>query len=90
MRNVLFIAQTLHDTIPDDCDIKFDGFKRLIYRDVITSIPYSPQEKLLSNYYWNILGNLANKYITIDDYNNIDWCKKYIDIFQDPNYSEST
>ena len=30
MRNVLFIAQTLHDTIPDDCDIKFDGFKRLI------------------------------------------------------------
>ena len=89
MRNVLFIAQTLYDTIPDNCDNKFYGLKRIIHRDVITSIPYSPQEKLLSNHYWNILGNLANKYITVDDYNNIDWCKKFVDIFQDPNYSES-
>ena len=90
MRNILFIAETLQDTIPENCDNKFNELKKLIYKDVISSIPYAAQEKLFSNHYWNILGILANKYITINDYNNIDWCKKFIDIFQDPNYGIST
>ena len=42
-------------------------------------------EKINSNHYWKVLSFILNKYISQDDYKNIDWCKKVIDIFQDSN-----
>jgi hypothetical protein len=86
MRNIGLVANDLYNIIPDNADKKFKTLKSQINKHIIESIPYSPKEQVRSNWYWNILGSYANQYISQDDYNNIEWCKQFIDIFMDPNY----
>lgn len=89
MRNIGLVTHDLYNIIPNDVDEKFKILKSEINKHILESIPYSPREKLESNWYWNILSSYANKYITQDDYNNIEWCKEFIDIFMDPNYKSN-
>tara|TARA_B100000424_G_C22933014_1_gene496295 strand:- start:1932 stop:2222 length:291 start_codon:yes stop_codon:yes gene_type:complete len=86
MRNIGLVAYDLYNIIPDNVDEKFTNFKQQINKNILESIRYSPKEQVRSNWYWNILGSYANQYISHDDYNNIEWCKQFIDIFMDPNY----
>ena len=41
-----------------------------------------------SSWFWNKLSLYANEYITREDYQTIQWCRDFIDIFQDPNYKK--
>ena len=86
MRNIGIVARDLYNIIPDIVDEKFINLKNQINKHILESIPYSPREKLQSDWYWKILSSYANQYISRNDYDNIDWCKKFIDIFMDPNY----
>ena len=52
-------------------------------KKMLQSMCYSPPEKIFSPHYWHIISAELNNYISIDDYNNIDWVKELIDIFQD-------
>ena len=81
-RNVLIVFKNIYNEIPLDIDnykIKKD------LTDSFSSIAWDPPEKIHSNYYWKVLSFILNKYISQDNYKNIDWCKKVIDIFQDSN-----
>ena len=86
MRNIGLVAQDLYNIIPDDANENFKTLKTQINKNILESIPYSPREQLRSNWYWNILSSYANKYIKQSDYDNIEWCKHFIDILMDPNY----
>tara|TARA_Y100000992_G_C21271929_1_gene497424 strand:+ start:1824 stop:2096 length:273 start_codon:yes stop_codon:yes gene_type:complete len=80
-RSVLDVFNGICNEIPlDNNKIKKELKKSF------ASVSWDAPEKLNSNYYWNVLSNILNKYISEDDYNNIPWCKKVIDIFQDENY----
>jgi hypothetical protein len=77
-RSVLDVFNGICNEIPlDNNKIK----KELT--DSFSSIAWDPPEKIHSNHYWKVLSCILNKYISEDDYKNIDWCKKVIDIFQD-------
>ena len=77
-RSVLDVLNGICNEIPlDNNKIK----KELT--DSFSSIAWDPPEKIHSNHYWKVLSSILNKYISEDDYKNIDWCKKVIDIFQD-------
>lgn len=86
MRNIGLVTRDLYNIIPNDADEKFLDLKNQINKHILESIPYSPKEKIISKWYWNMLTTYTNQYISQDDYDNIDWCKKFIDIFIDPNY----
>tara|TARA_A100001015_G_C15041706_1_gene740123 strand:+ start:1700 stop:1990 length:291 start_codon:yes stop_codon:yes gene_type:complete len=86
MRNICLVVYDLYNIIPDNVEEKFKIFKNQINKNILQSILYSPREQIRSNWYWNKLGYYTNKYISQDDYNNIKWCKQFIDIFLDPNY----
>ncbi len=81
-RNVLTVFKNIYYEIPLDND-NYKIKKELI--DSFSSISWDPPEKINSNHYWKVLSFILNKYISQDDYKNIDWCKKVIDIFQDSN-----
>lgn len=89
MRDILVLAIDLVNIIPNDHDIdnKFNILKRQIKKDIIGSIPYAEPDLVRSSWFWNKLSVFINNTISYDDYNNIPWCKKIIDIFQDPNYN---
>ncbi len=54
--------------------------------NTITNVRWAPPEKLNSTYYWNEIGNVLNQFISAEDYDTKEWCKRVIDIFQDPKY----
>lgn len=83
MRNIITVSNNLVNLIPDNSDKKFISLKHLIKKHIIESIPYSDRSVIESSWFWNKLAFFTNNAITIDDYNQIPWCKKYIDIFQD-------
>tara|TARA_B100000902_G_C26428592_1_gene490411 strand:- start:54 stop:347 length:294 start_codon:yes stop_codon:yes gene_type:complete len=85
-RFILSISNDLIDLIPSDADEKFISLKKLIDKNIIQSVPFAEPEMVKSTWFWNKLSIYLNDTITYDDYNNIPWCKKIIDIFQDPNY----
>ena len=86
MRFITLVARDLVDLIPPDAEYKFICLKQKIQKDIIESVPYSPKEMLESPWYWNKLSMILNDFISYNDYENIPWCKQFIDIFQDPNY----
>ena len=47
---------------------------------------YAAPEYLNSPHFFQVLGNILNRHISPQDYNEYEWCKKIIDIFRDPNY----
>ena len=79
-RSVLDVFNGIYNEIPLDND-NYKIKKELT--DSFSSIAWDPPEKIHSNHYWKVLSCILNKYISEDDYKNIDWCKKVIDIFQD-------
>lgn len=90
MRIISRIAVDLYHIIPDtpDLDHRFLSLKHNIYKNIIESIPFSEPELLKTGWYWQKLANYVNDSITKEDYNNIQWCKQFIDIFQDGNYKK--
>lgn len=85
-RFILPVCKDLIEIIPSDADEKFISLKNQIDKNIIQSIPFSEPNMVKSTWFWNKLSNYLNSTITHHDYNNIPWCKKFIDIFQDPNY----
>ena len=79
MRSVTQVAKQIISEIPDEYNSMKEDFNR-----IFESIAWAPPEKIKSPYYWNILSNILNKHITMDDYQQKEWCKKVIDIFQEP------
>ena len=47
---------------------------------------YAAPEYLNSSHFFIILGHILSKYISKEDYENIEWCEKIINIFKDSNY----
>lgn len=89
MRVVNLVTADLYNIIPENVEEeKFINLKKKIKKDILESIPYSPKEVLESQWFWNKLSHLINMTISEEDYNNIPWCKQFIDIFQDPNYKK--
>ena len=87
MRNIVAVINDLYDIIPKDCqEERFVRLKHNLKKNIIESIPYSEPEMIKSNVYWKKLSIYCNDSITADDYNNIPWCKEFIDIFMDPYY----
>ena len=83
MRNILTISGKLVDLIPNNSDDKFLGLKHKIKKHVIESVPYADINMIESSWFWNKLSIYVNEAITKEDYDNIPWCKEFIDIFQD-------
>lgn len=85
MRDVRVVTAqivNMFPTIPNDIvDNKFTTLKANLQK-ILKSMCYAPPEKIYSTYYWNITSNELSQYITIDDYNNIEWVKEMIDIYQ--------
>ena len=83
-RDICKIIIRIYNLIPDNDDVLNMQFKDNL-KDIMTSIPYSAPEKLFSNYYWILLENIVNNYISEDDYNDINkpYCKEIINILTD-------
>jgi hypothetical protein len=47
---------------------------------------YAAPEYLNSSHFFIVLGHILSKYISKEDYENIDWCNEIIKIFKDQNY----
>jgi hypothetical protein len=86
MRLITLIAKDLIELIPQDADHRFIVLKEKIEKDIIQSAFYSPREMIYSPWFWNKLSMILSDVITYNDYENIPWCKQFIDIFQDPDY----
>ena len=88
IRNIGIVAKDLYNLIPEDsekCRLMRSEMKKFI----LDPIPFKPPEIIFSNYFWDQLNIIVNKYITLEDSNNIEWCKKFIEIFLDPDYKIS-
>jgi len=84
MRDVRVIIAHIINIIPYNTNDKFSILKIKLHK-MLQSMCYSPPEKIFSSYYWNITSEELNHYISLDDYNNIDWAKEAIDIFRNTN-----
>ena len=82
MRDVRVVTAQIVNIIPTDVlDNKFTTLKTNLQK-ILRNMCCAPPEKIYSNYYWNITSDELSHYITIDDYNNIEWVKEMIDIYQ--------
>ena len=79
MRSVTQVIQKIISEIPDEYNTMKEEFKK-----IFESIAWAPPEKIRSSYYWNAISNILNNHITMEDYQQKEWCKKVIDIFQEP------
>jgi len=79
MRSVTQVTQKIISEIPDEHNSMKEEFKK-----IFESIAWAPPEKIKSSYYWNAISNILNNHITMEDYQQKEWCKKVIDIFQEP------
>ncbi len=79
MRSVIQVTNNMIEEIPEE-------EKKLKYelRKIFESVQWAPPEQVKSSYYWNRLSVVLNKFISEEDYNNKEWCKKVINIFQEP------
>ena len=80
MRNALHTSLNMIMEIPKTKEILINDIQK-----VFENIERAPPEKITSNFYWNELSYVLNNHISVDDYNEKEWCKKVIDIFQDKN-----
>ena len=79
MRSVVQVTNNMMEEIPEEEKIlKYELTK------IFESVQWAPPEQVKSTYYWNRLSAVLNKFISEEDYNNKRWCKKVINIFQEP------
>lgn len=95
MRHLLIVLNGMQEVLT----VKYNGIinsneKAKTIHDAFaefrSSLSHTAPEFLIgkdSGYYFNIMQNIVNKYISQNDYDTIDWCRDIIDIFQDPNYN---
>jgi hypothetical protein len=81
MRSLLQVAYGIIMEIPNE-----NKELRTEIHNMMNSLAWTAPETIESNIYWRQLSGILNKYISVEDYNSKEWCKKVIDIFQDPNY----
>ena len=81
MRSLLKVAYGIIIEIPDD-----NKKIRTDIQNMMNSLAWAAPETIESNVYWRQLSGILNRYISVEDYNSKEWCKKVVDIFQDPNY----
>tara|TARA_B100001287_G_C22633302_1_gene506274 strand:+ start:122 stop:490 length:369 start_codon:yes stop_codon:yes gene_type:complete len=81
MRSLLQVTYGIIMEIPNE-----NKELRTDIHNMMNSLAWSAPETIESNIYWRQLSGILNKYISVEDYNSKKWCKKVIDIFQDPNY----
>ena len=81
MRSILQVTYGIVIEIPDNNT----NFRTDIH-NMMNSLAWAAPETIETNVYWRQLSGILNKYISEEDYNSKEWCKKVIDIFQDPNY----
>jgi len=89
-RNVGIILSSMLDEFPQELDIdKFIILKESLEK-VHDNIIRSAPEIIHSNYFWNIISDYLNSFVTAQDYSNIQWIKHVIDIFtnQPPSVSQ--
>ena len=79
MRSVVQVTNNMMEEIPEEeKSLKYELTK------IFESVQWAPPEQVKSTYYWNSLSIVLNKFISEEDYNNKEWCKKVINIFQEP------
>lgn len=79
MRSVIQVTNNMMVEIPEEeKNLKYE------LRKIFESIQWAPPEQVKSTFYWNRLSVVLNKFISEEDYNNKEWCKKVINIFQEP------
>ncbi len=86
-RSIAVIVNDIYKIVKNNLDENDKKWQLVLgLESLITSIQYAAPEHLNSSYYFERLGFYLNKYVEKNDYENIDWCKEIIDIYQDPNY----
>ena len=90
MRVITLVVKDLIELIPQDENIpdRFKTLKHQMNKNIIESIPFAEPSMIKSNWFWNKLSLYVNENITREDYQTIQWCRDFIDIFQDPNYKK--
>lgn len=79
MRSVIQVTNNMIEEIPEEENkLKYE------LRKIFESVQWAPPEQVKSTFYWNRLSVVLNKFISEEDYNNKEWCKKVINIFQEP------
>ncbi len=81
MRSLLQVTYGIIMEIPNE-----NKELRTEIHNMMNSLAWTAPETIESNIYWRQLSGILNKYISVEDYNSKEWCRKVIDIFQDPNY----
>ena len=79
MRSVSEVTKRIIIEIPHEYNIMIKECN-----EIFQSIAWAPPEKIKSSYYWNLLSMILNKHITMEDDQEKEWCKKVINIFQEP------
>ena len=86
-RNIAVIVDDIYDIAEKNLDENDDKWSLVLgLRSLLTSLQYAAPEHVNSGHYFQRLGFYLNKYIDKNDYENVEWCKEIIDIYQDPNY----
>ena len=88
MRNIIVIVDDIY-RIASHHNVAFANEKEELLIELNkmkTNMLYAAPEYLKSSHFFQVLGNILNRYISTQDYNEHEWCRKIIDIFRDPNY----
>lgn len=88
MRDIMIVANDIHEIIIENKDILGES-KEMMLKDMESlhvTLVHSAPEALNTQRNFIILQNIMNHYITQDDYDKVEWCKRCIDILIDPNY----
>ncbi len=84
MRDLIKVTTGMCNEIPsENQEIKINILS------TIENVRWAPPEKLNSPFYWKEIANVLSQYISAEDYDTKEWCKRVIDIFQDPNYGNN-
>lgn len=83
MRNPISVACGILELIPDEQTEFISDIQMYV-----TDLKFVAPEVLGKDpKHWHKFGQILNKYISQDDYDNTEWCKGVINIFTDPNYA---
>ncbi len=88
MRNIIIIVDDIY-RIASHHNVAFANEKEELLIELNkmkTNMLYAAPEYLKSSHFFQVLGNILNRHISPQDYNEHEWCRKIIDIFRDPNY----
>ena len=82
-RNIIIILGRMLEEFPQDITNENHRSLKHHFEKTSESLKFSPPEAIDSTYYWKIVGNYLNIYVSQDDYNAVPWIKNVIDIFTD-------